>query len=75
MKVIKGVFGAEPRREGEYPDCYIVGHSGVTLIVEREQNLGSYGILWFDVFKGDHLSVSMNAVHVSNITYTDEVKA
>lgn len=71
MKKIKGVYGVEPRRDGELPDCYVVGYGGITNIIEREQNLGTYGIAWFDVFKGDDLVASQNAAHVSSVTYDE----
>lgn len=69
MKKIKGVYGVEPRREGEVPDMYVVGYGGITRTIEREQNLGAYGIVWFDVFNGDDLVASQNAAHVASITY------
>jgi len=71
MKKIKGVYGVEPRRDGELPDMYVVGYGGITTIAEREQNLGTYGIVWFDVFKGDVMITSMNAIHVSSVTYDE----
>ena len=46
MATIKIICGVEPHREGEYPDVYVVGSSHVTRIEEREQNLGTYGIVW-----------------------------
>lgn len=75
MSAIKGIFGAEPNRENEFPEAYIVGHGGVTRIEAREQNLGEYGIQWFDVFKGDHLTASMNARFVATVAYADEAAA
>lgn len=69
---IKGIFGQEPRRDGEYPEGATVGYDGVTQIVEHLENMGSYGILWFTVFKGDHLSKKLNASHVSQVIYFDE---
>lgn len=66
---IKMVCGPEPRREGELPDAYLVGHGSVTSIETNEQNLGTYGIVWFNVFNGETLIASMNAMHVASVSY------
>ena len=72
---INAIFGAEPPREGEYPTTYVVGttfgwsRSIVARIERREENLGTYGILWFDIFDGDVLLASMNAMAVSEVHY------
>ena len=74
---IKRIFGAEPPREGEYPTTYTVGEnfgwskSIVTRIERREENFGTYGILWFDIFVGDVLLASMNAMAVSEVHYAE----
>jgi hypothetical protein len=68
-RIITGIWGAEPLREGEYPDSHMVGHSDVTRIVRRDENLGTYGIVWFDVFKGEDLAWSCNASFVASIRY------
>lgn len=70
-QIIKGIWGAEPRREGEFPECHMVGSSGVTSIVRREENLGTYGIVWFDVLKDGAVACSMNAIHVASVQYAD----
>lgn len=72
MAKIRHIFGVEPRREGEYPDGYTIKTNGVTRIEPREQNLGEYGIQWFDIFKGDMIYASMNAMHVAHIIYEEE---
>lgn len=69
---IRAVYGQEPMREGEYPDSYSIGVSGVTRIECREQNLGTYGILWFDVFIGDYVAASLNGIHISSVVYAQE---
>lgn len=69
MSEIKGIWGAEPLREREYPEAYIIGHEGITRIERREENLGTYGIVWFDAFKGDTLAASMNAAFVASVAY------
>lgn len=69
---IKLISGAEPRRDGEYPEVYLVGSALVTRIEVREQNMGTYGIMWFDVYGGETLIASMNAAHVVSVTYFPE---
>ena len=74
MQTIKAISGLEPRREGEYPECYVVGQRGsaipeVTRIEMRLENLGSYGITWFDIFAGETLIASMNAMAVASVEY------
>lgn len=66
---INAIWGQEPMREGEYPDCHMVGSNGVTRIERREENLGTYGLVWFDVFKGDEVAWSVNASFVASIRY------
>jgi hypothetical protein len=70
-RIILAIFGHEPQREGESQSSAFVGNNGVTGIIPREQNLGSYGILWFDVFKGEHIAKSFNATAVAEIYYKD----
>lgn len=74
MKVIKSISGPEPLREGEYPDSYTVGNSGVTRIESREQNLGTYGIIWFDIFSGETIIASVNGLYVASIVYAQKEK-
>lgn len=73
-QIIKAVYGPEPMREGENPSCEIVGHGGVTRIERREDNLGTYGIAWFHVFKGELLVKSYNALHVAEVIYMEPQK-
>jgi hypothetical protein len=63
------ICGREPMREGEYPHYTKVGDDGVTRIIKRNENCGTYGIEWFDVFKGDWLSSSYNALDIACVTY------
>jgi hypothetical protein len=65
---IQAIYGVEPHREGEYPETYTVGKI-ITRIQAREQNLGTYGIQWFDVYHGDVIKVSMNAAYVASVSY------
>lgn len=67
--IINFVCGPEPMREGEYPDCVLVGSDGITRIEVREDNLGTYGIKWFDAYAGDRLVSSFNAVHIAVVKY------
>lgn len=70
MNKIKAIFGMEPRREGEFPMAYIAGDGNVASILRREENLGSYGITWFDIVgDGENIIVSVNALAVSEIHY------
>jgi hypothetical protein len=74
---ISAIYGFEPMREGEYPTCALVGHGHgqgperpiVTRIAYREQNLGQYGIGWYDVFAGDVCLFSLQARAVAEIHY------
>ena len=49
--------------------AYAVGFEGVTRIERREENLGTYGIVWFDAFADDRLVASMNAIFLSEVEY------
>jgi hypothetical protein len=75
---IKLIAGMEPNRDGEWPITFAIGNGfpgpvkhTITRIDRREQNMGTYGILWFDVFDGDTLLASMNAMAVSEVQYAD----
>lgn len=74
-QIISAVVGPEPTN-GNQCLTFVVGRehetSGpVTSIVEREQNLGTYGIQWFDVWCGDQCVSSLNAAHVAEVRYQD----
>lgn len=69
MNTINAVWLEEPRAEGAVGDGARVGFEGVTRIERREDNMGTYGIAWFDVFKGDVLFKSFNALCVAAIHY------
>lgn len=68
---IKAVLGAG---DG---NTYIVGttviavydYQKVTRIVRRDECLGSYDIVWFDVFIGDKMISSVNAQYVQEVVY------
>lgn len=71
-RTIRNVTGAEPRREGETPDCFWVGYGTpvVTRIEEEMENLGSYGITWFVAYdKNGNAIGKMNATHVASVHY------
>jgi len=67
---IKGVYGAIPYKDEDQVG-YIIGYDGVTKILRRVENLGTYGIIWYDVYKGDTLHASLTAMQISEITYTE----
>ena len=70
MADIKGIWGDEPRRDGEYPVAHIVGYDGVSSITEITQNLGEYGIHWFHVWDKDGNELArMNARYVASIQF------
>lgn len=83
---IKGVFCPDPQRESEYGWSALVGFNfndarmgKVTRIERREENLGTYGIVWYDIFctnnEGEeHLVASFNAQQVEVVTYFTEGK-
>ena len=68
-QAIRGVFGTEPRRDGEYPTVYMVGSDGVTRITESTEDLGTYGIHWFHAWKDDVELARMNAVHIETVAF------
>lgn len=69
MNTIRGIYGDEPRREGEYPIAHVVGFEGVTAITQSEENLGEYGIHWFHVWIGDVEKARMNARYVAQVDF------
>lgn len=76
VQIITGVFGPEPAHGGYQGTTFVVGREhetsgAVTSIELREQNLGSYGIQWLDVWCGEQRVASLNAVHVAEIRYQD----
>lgn len=66
---IRAIWGAEPVRDQEGCEAYVIGFKGVTSIVRRVENLGTYGMVWFDVFAGEQRIQSMNASFVASIAY------
>lgn len=70
------VVGPEPRREGEYPEQFMVGYAHrhvdnkVARIEYEEQNFGTYGIGWFVAYHEDgRLLGKMNAAQVVSVHY------
>lgn len=68
-RTIQSVWMPEPPRQGEYQSGAHVGADGITRIEYREQNMGTYGIGWFDVYRGDVAVKSFNAVTVAEVIY------
>lgn len=66
---INRIDGPEPHREGEYGWSYVVGYDGITSIEEHTENLGSYGITWFIVKRGEDAIAKMNALHVAHVGF------
>jgi hypothetical protein len=75
---IIAVQGMETGREGETPTFYGIGSEcwGVggikftpTKIERREEQFGDHGLLWFDVYAGDRLAVSMLGRAVGEVHY------
>lgn len=69
---IQGVWGIPYGREGDSEqDGYAVGGSyNVSKIEVREENLGTYGIKWYDVYdKEGNLKASFNALGVQSVIY------
>lgn len=88
---IKGVFCPDPPRGDEYGWSAYVGFTfndlrqgKVSKIERREENLGTYGIVWYDVFCSppdeagftdtEVLVASFNAAQVTVVTYFTEGK-
>ena len=73
METIKAVFGAEPRREGEYPTMWVVSQEyegrTITHILFREDNYGDHGLGWFDIFSGEIRLASMSARETTEVHY------
>lgn len=73
---IKMVVGTEPRREGEYPVAFVVGQAPYHMsqpvynIVQVDENLGTYGIVWFVAYdKEGNMIGKMNALHTETVQY------
>lgn len=48
---------------------WMVGATKITKIEPYEENGQMAPVLWFEVWKGDHLFVRVNAAHVECVTY------
>lgn len=74
---IEAIFGFEPMREGEYPTSFTVGqyYDGryreklCERITFREDNYGTHGVGWFDVWSGGEVVRSLNACAVAEVYY------
>lgn len=65
--IIKGVYCPDSAyNEGI---AHIVGRHEVTKIERRDENLGTYGIIWYDVYRGEVRIASINAMCIEAITY------
>lgn len=70
MSTIKSVY--QPDGLEDIGDHAIVGYNSITRIERREENLGSYVIVWYDAYADKRLVKSFNAMHVSSIHYNGE---
>jgi hypothetical protein len=77
---IVAIYGMEPQRADEYPTGHKVGQTSrwadgtvftVIRIERREENMGTYGLLWFDIFygDGDRVACSMQGTAVAEVHY------
>jgi hypothetical protein len=66
---IKSIIGPEPVHKSEYPTTWFIDYDGVTEIREVTENLGTYGITWYEVHAGDKLIAKMNALHTAEVRY------
>lgn len=66
---IESVWAPDPPRETDYADGASVGSDGITRIEYREQNMGSYGIGWYDAYRGDVAVKSFNALSIAIVCY------
>ena len=72
---IKGVYGVEPQREGEWPTGYtvlqpdVMTNRVVTHIEHEVENRGDHGVGWFNVFAGGDMIARMNERAVAEIHY------
>lgn len=79
---IKGIFGPEPMRDGEYPNGFIVGSPAgagrymVKRIVRRNEYHGDHDVEWFDIFAdvdGEETRIaSLNHRFIAEVMYVVE---
>ena len=84
-RTITAIYGMEPKRDGEFPLAHIVGGQSfvvhgqantepfiTTAITRRAENMGSYGIAWFDVSSTNGVELSVQAMAVAEVHYAPE---
>jgi len=69
---IKRVYTADQMASNTEGAGYCVGWKGVTEIREVQENLGTYGILWFEAYIGDVCIGKINALQVLEVEYFHE---
>ena len=71
MNRIISLDGANPGPNdfGAKTSIFAIGAFGITDIVQRTEDCGTYHIKWYDIYRGTDLYCSMNALHVSRVTY------
>lgn len=76
MRKIKGIYGVEPMREGDYPLAYIVGFDGVTEITKVSYSPGPYcERVHYHIFKGEHLHSRVSDIAVAEVVFEDEAQS
>ena len=71
-RVIKCIYGLEPRRKDEYPTCYQVGSNGVTRIDWEEYSPEPYCTrIYYLIYKGDELYCKINDQAVAEVLYEE----
>ena len=69
-KIITVVLGQD--HAGDPVFSARVGFKGVTSIEKGEENLGTYGIVWYEVYEGSRHSRSYNAQFVAEVHYEEK---
>jgi len=65
------IYSAHTDKNDEPDWAYTLGVNGVTKIERSVENLGEYGIAWFDVYQGEKLYVSVNAKTVARVIWAN----
>ena len=79
---ITAIYGVEPMREGEYPAVHMIGRTStvmagqgdarrftVTQIQRREEPCGDHALVWFDIYNGNRVALSLQARAIAEVHY------
>ena len=69
---IEAVIKIKQRHECQEPLIAYVGVNGVTEIIKRSENCGTYVIEWFDIYVGDTVKQSINSLEVAAVFILNE---